>query len=150
MRQILRCMVLTVLALVGQRIGLAEEATSSLAVKIETEAGAPITTERYLAVVPVDQPWSEPWAEAVVAAGAPPPSVSLLPGTYRVACTAAGYGVVYQPYLIRPEPGVSKVLECKLRELSAIHGQVLSVAGNQVPAGAVIVPAFLWQEEFPF
>jgi hypothetical protein len=143
-------MVLMVLALVGQRMGLAEESTSSLAVKIETEAGTPITTERYLAVVPVDQPWSEPWAEAIVAEGAPPPSVNLLPGAYRVACSAAGYGVLYQPYLVRPEPGVSKVLECKLRELSAMHGQVLSASGDKIPAGAVIVPAFLWQEEFPF
>jgi hypothetical protein len=122
----------------------------SVGILVETEDGAPITTERYVAVVAVDKPWSEPAAEVIVPPGGAPPALEVPPGAYRVMCSAADYGFAYLPPQVRAEPGISRTLECKLRKLTELTGRVVAAAGDGAVAGAVLVPAFLRQPEFPF
>jgi hypothetical protein len=127
---------------------IGQTAVSSISVRIEDDDG-PLLAERYVAVVPVERPWSEPLAEALVPFGEAPPIFELPAGKFRVLCSASGHEFSYLHGLVTTVPGTSQVLPCRVRKLTEVRGTILAGFGGRGPERASIVPSFLAEEEFP-
>ena len=126
-----------------------QAAIASLSVRVESDDGLPLAATRYVEVVPVDRPWSEPLAEAAVPWGGEPPAFALPAGKFRVLCSASGYGFTYLESLVKVAAGTSRIVPCRVRKLIPVHGQIVASGSGRTGPEATILPASLAEEEFP-
>jgi hypothetical protein len=126
-----------------------QAAIASLSVRVEGDDGLPLAAVRYVEVVPVDRPWSEPLAEAAVPWGGEPPVFALPAGRFRVLCSASGYGFTYLQSLVKVAAGTSRVVPCRVGKLIQVRGQIVPAGSGRTGPEATILPASLAEEEFP-
>lgn len=112
---------------------------ASVSVHVLTSGDQALENPRYVALVGVGAPWSQPIFEAAVEADAPAPTWRVPPGPYRWACAARGHSLTYIEEPRSLAPGSATVLDCSVTPLVTRSGRVVTVdgTGEAVPvAGA--------------
>lgn len=119
-----------------------------LHVIVTSPEGRAILVERYLAVVQVGQPLSNPVVEVIVAFGAEEPTWELPAGSYRVLWSALGYAhVLRRPFDLAPGGSATEV--CVLTPLETLKGRVLSDPGGKPVARALVGPVRAFEVDAP-
>ncbi len=109
--------------------------TATLYVNVVDESGSPIESDSYAAVVALGSPWSRPVAEARKAPGDRMPVWKLPPGEYRIVCAAEGFGISFLDSF-EVHAGIATKKRCRVPDLIAIEGQVLSAKSGEPIADA--------------